>query len=105
MLEALKESVYQANMELVKEGLVIHTWGNVSGKDRGSGLIVIKPSGISYSSMKADDMVVLDEEGNVIEGKYKPSTDAPTHLLLYKSYSSIGGVVHTHSTYATAWAQ
>lgn len=105
MLEKLKKSVYRANIELVKQGLVIHTWGNASGKDSKSGLIVIKPSGVSYSSMKADDMVVLDGEGNIVEGKYKPSTDAPTHLLLYKTYSSIWGVVHTHSAYATAWAQ
>jgi L-ribulose-5-phosphate 4-epimerase len=105
MLEKLKKIVFQANIDLVKHGLVIHTWGNVSGKDRESGLIVIKPSGISYSSMKVDDMVVLDPEGIVVEGKYKPSTDAPTHLFLYKTWSSIGGMVHTHSTYATTWAQ
>jgi L-ribulose-5-phosphate 4-epimerase len=105
MLEKLKKIVFQANIDLVKQGLVIHTWGNVSGKDRESGLIVIKPSGVSYSSMKADDMVVIDAEGNTVEGKYKPSTDAPTHLFLYKTWSSIGGVVHTHSAYATAWAQ
>jgi L-ribulose-5-phosphate 4-epimerase len=85
--------------------LVIHTWGNVSGKDKKSGLIVIKPSGVSYKSMKADDMVVIDEEGILVEGKYKPSTDAPTHLLLYRTYESLGGVVHTHSSYATSWAQ
>jgi L-ribulose-5-phosphate 4-epimerase len=105
MLDKLKEDVFQANIDLVKHGLVIHTWGNASGRDRESGLIVIKPSGVSYSSMRADDMVVMDVEGNVVEGKCKPSTDAPTHLFLYKTYSSIGGVVHTHSTYATAWAQ
>jgi L-ribulose-5-phosphate 4-epimerase len=105
MLEKLKISVFNANLSLVKEGLVIHTWGNVSGRDRKTGLIVIKPSGVSYKSMKAEDMVVLDPGGKVIEGKFKPSTDAPTHLLLYKAYDSIGGVVHTHSTYATSWAQ
>ena len=101
----MKKIVFQANTDLVKQGLVIHTWGNVSGRDRESGLIVIKPSGVSYASMNADDMVVIDAEGNIVEGKYKPSTDAPTHLFLYKSWSSIGGVVHTHSAYATAWAQ
>jgi L-ribulose-5-phosphate 4-epimerase len=105
MLDQLKKSVFQANIDLVTHGLVIHTWGNASGRDRESGLIVIKPSGVSYSSMKIDDMVVIDGEGNVIEGKYRPSTDAPTHLFLYKHYSSIGGVIHTHSAYATAWAQ
>ncbi len=105
MLEKLKESVFKANLELVSEGLVIHTWGNVSGRDNDSGLIVIKPSGVSYKSMKPEDMVVLDPDGKVIEGNFKPSTDAPTHLFLYKSWSSIGGVVHTHSTYATSWAQ
>jgi L-ribulose-5-phosphate 4-epimerase len=105
MLDKLKQSVYKANLEIVKEGLVIHTWGNVSGRDKASGLIVIKPSGVSYKSMKAEDMIVLDPEGKVIEGKYKPSTDAPTHLFLYKSWRAIGGIVHTHSTYATSWAQ
>jgi L-ribulose-5-phosphate 4-epimerase len=105
MLEKLKESVCKANLELVSAGLVIHTWGNVSGKDIKTGLIVIKPSGVSYDSMCPDDMVVIDIEGNIVEGKLKPSTDAPTHLLLYKQYDSIGGVVHTHSTFATAWAQ
>jgi L-ribulose-5-phosphate 4-epimerase len=105
MLDKLKLSVFRANLDLVNEGLVIHTWGNVSGRDKESGLIVIKPSGISYKSMKPEDMVVLAPEGKVVEGKFKPSTDAPTHLLLYKNYPSIGGVVHTHSTYATSWAQ
>ena len=105
MLEKLKNTVYKANIDLVEKGLVIHTWGNVSGRDFKSGLIVIKPSGISYESMKPDDMVVLNPEGKVVEGKYKPSTDAPTHLLLYKTYKTIGGVVHTHSSYATSWAQ
>ena len=105
MLEKLKKDVFKANMDLVKHGLVIHTWGNASGRDIESGLVVIKPSGVSYSAMKADDMVVIDGKGNIVEGKYKPSTDAPTHLFLYKTYSSIRGVVHTHSAYATAWAQ
>jgi L-ribulose-5-phosphate 4-epimerase len=105
MLNKLKLDVFRANLDLVTEGLVIHTWGNVSGRDRESGLIVIKPSGISYKSMRPEDMVVLDPEGKVVEGKLRPSTDAPTHLLLYKKFPSIGGVVHTHSTYAVAWAQ
>jgi len=105
MLDKLKISVFKANLDLVSNGLVIHTWGNVSGRDFKSGLIVIKPSGVSYESMKPDDMVVIDPEGKVVEGEYKPSTDAPTHLLLYKTYETIGGVVHTHSSYATSWAQ
>jgi len=105
MVEELKKIVFQANLDLVKHGLVIHTWGNVSGRDKTTGLIVIKPSGISYKSMSPDDMVVIDPRGKVVEGKNKPSTDAPTHLLLYKKYSSIGGIVHTHSTFATSWAQ
>ena len=94
-----------ANLDLVKHGLVIHTWGNVSGKDKESGMIVIKPSGVKYEKMKASDMVVLDPDGKIIDGKFKPSTDAPTHLLLYRTFPDIGGVVHTHSTYATSWAQ
>ena len=105
MLDKLKITVFKANLDLVNQGLVIHTWGNVSGRDKSSGLIVIKPSGIRYESMKPDDMVVLDPEGKLVEGKNRPSTDAPTHLLLYKKYDSIGGIVHTHSTYATSWAQ
>lgn len=105
MLESLKERVLQANLELVKSGLVILTWGNVSGKDPETGLIVIKPSGVNYDSMKVEDMVVIDESGKIVEGKYKPSTDTPTHLLLYKNWNSVGSVVHTHSTYATSWAQ
>jgi len=105
MLEQLKQQVFKANLELVKHGLVLFTWGNVSGIDRQSGLIVIKPSGVSYDAMKADDMVVLDLNGTVVEGKLKPSSDTPTHLELYKAFPEIGGVVHTHSTYATAWAQ
>ncbi len=105
MLKELKDKVFKANLDLVKHGLVIHTWGNASGRDRESGLIVIKPSGVDYESMKPEDMVVIDPEGKVVEGKFKPSTDAPTHLLLYKSWPEIGGVVHTHSSYATSWAQ
>jgi L-ribulose-5-phosphate 4-epimerase len=105
MLEKFKEKVFKANLDLVSSGLVIHTWGNVSMRDFESGLIVIKPSGVSYGSMKAEDMVILDQEGKVVEGKYKPSTDSPTHLELYKSWSEIGGVVHTHSSFATSWAQ
>lgn len=105
MLEELKLSVFNANLELVSNGLVIHTWGNASGRDRESGLIVIKPSGVSYRKMREEDMVVLDPDGKVVEGTLKPSTDAPTHLYLYKVYPSLGGIVHTHSAYATAWAQ
>lgn len=105
MLSTLKEKVFQANLDLVKHGLVIFTWGNVSAIDRENGLIVIKPSGVSYENMKAEDMVVVDMEGRIIEGKLKPSSDTPTHLVLYKSFPDIGGIVHTHSTYATAWAQ
>jgi L-ribulose-5-phosphate 4-epimerase len=105
MLEKLKKTVFRANLDLVRNGLVVHTWGNVSGKDFKSGFIIIKPSGVNYESMKPDDMVVIDQEGKVVEGKFKPSTDAPTHLLLYKTYESLGGVVHTHSSYATSWAQ
>ena len=105
MLEALKEEVFNANLDLVKHGLVIFTWGNVSAIDRATGLVVIKPSGVSYEAMKAEDMVVVDLEGNIVEGKLRPSSDTATHLILYKSFPNIGGVVHTHSTYATSWAQ
>ena len=106
MLEELKEQVFRANMELVRHNLVIFTWGNVSGIDREKGLVVIKPSGVSYDSMKASDMVVVDLiTGAVVEGDLNPSSDTPTHLVLYRTFPSIGGVVHTHSTYATAWAQ
>ncbi len=106
MLEELKEKVYRANMELVAHGLVIFTWGNVSGIDREKGLVVIKPSGVDYDTMKASDMVVIDlATGKVVEGDLRPSSDTPTHLELYRSFPEIGGVVHTHSTYATAWAQ
>lgn len=105
MLDKLKIKVCKANIDLVSHGLVILTWGNVSGRDPETGFIVIKPSGVDYETMSPDDMVVLDPEGNVVEGKYKPSTDSPTHLFLYKTWGSIGGIVHTHSTYATSWAQ
>lgn len=106
MLEELKEKVFKANLDLVKHGLVIFTWGNVSGIDREKGLVVIKPSGVSYDEMKAEDMVVVDlASGQVVEGNLKPSSDTPTHLVLYRAFPEIGGVVHTHSTYATAWAQ
>lgn len=105
MLEQLKQQVFKANINLVNHGLVIFTWGNVSGIDRQTGLVVIKPSGVSYDVMKAEDMVVVDLSGKVIEGVLKPSSDTPTHLELYKAFPEIGGVVHTHSTYATAWAQ
>ncbi|NLD24426.1 MAG: L-ribulose-5-phosphate 4-epimerase [Bacteroidales bacterium] len=104
-LNRLKQQVYQANIDIVKHGLVIFTWGNVSAIDREKNLVVIKPSGVSYDNMKSDDMVVVDMEGKVLEGKYKPSSDTSTHLELYKAFPEIGGVVHTHSTYATAWAQ
>lgn len=105
MLETLKKNVFEANLNLVKHGLVIFTWGNVSAIDRDSQLVVIKPSGVSYDAMTAEDMVVVDLDGNVVEGKLKPSSDTATHLVLYKAFPTIGGIVHTHSTYATAWAQ
>jgi len=105
MLEKLKEQVLEANLLLPKYGLVTFTWGNVSGIDREKGLIVIKPSGVSYDHMKVSDLVVMDLEGNQVEGKYKPSSDTATHLALYKAFPNIGGVVHTHSTYATSFAQ
>lgn len=105
MLNELKKQVFEANLDLVKYGLVIFTWGNVSGIDREKGLIVIKPSGVSYDNMTSDDMVVVDLDGNVVEGKYKPSSDTPTHIVLYKKFDKIGGVVHTHSEWATSWAQ
>ena len=105
MLEALKEQVCKANLDLVKHGLVIFTWGNVSAIDRASGLVVIKPSGVSYDDMTPADMVVVNLDGKVVEGSLRPSSDTPTHLELYKAFPAIGGVVHTHSTYATSWAQ
>jgi len=106
MLEELKEKVFKANLDLVKHNLVIFTWGNVSAIDREKGLMVIKPSGVSYDTMKASDMVVVDlETGKVVEGDLNPSSDTATHLVLYRAFPEIGGIVHTHSTYATAWAQ
>lgn len=105
MLEELKKKVYEANMDLPKYGLVTFTWGNVSAIDRESGLFVIKPSGVDYDLLKPEDMVVMDLDGNKVEGKYNPSSDTPTHLELYKAFPEVGGIVHTHSTYATSWAQ
>ena len=106
MLEDLKQKVFEANLELVRHGLVIFTWGNVSGIDREKGLVAIKPSGVHYDKMKAEDMVVVSlQTGEVIEGNLNPSSDTPTHLVLYRAFPHIGGIVHTHSTYATAWAQ
>ncbi|GAA0554123.1 L-ribulose-5-phosphate 4-epimerase [Rhizomicrobium palustre] len=106
MLEELKEEVCQANLDLVKEGLVIQTFGNVSGIDREKGLVVIKPSGVSYDVMKPEHMVVLElASGKVVEGNLRPSSDTPTHLVLYRAFANVGGIVHTHSLYATAWAQ
>jgi len=105
MLEELKQKVFHANLDLVRHGMVIFTWGNVSGIDRDSELVVIKPSGVSYDDMKVEDMVVVNFNGKVVEGRFKPSSDTPTHLALYQVFTGIGGVVHTHSTYATAWAQ
>jgi L-ribulose-5-phosphate 4-epimerase len=105
MLEKLKVQVLHANLDLVKHGLVIFTWGNVSAIDRGKGLVVIKPSGVSYEKMKAKDMVVINLEGEIVEGNLKPSSDTPTHLVLYRKFKNIGGVVHTHSEWATSWAQ
>lgn len=105
VVSALKEEVFEANLALVKHGLVIFTWGNVSGIDRQQGLVAIKPSGVPYETMKASDMVVLDLDGNVVEGEMRPSSDTPTHLELYRQFDNIGSVAHTHSTYASAWAQ
>ena len=105
MLQELKRQVYEANMLLPKYGLVTFTWGNVSAIDRESGLFVIKPSGVEYESMKPEDMVVMDLNGNRVEGKLRPSSDTPTHLELYKAFPEIGGIVHTPSSYATSWAQ
>lgn len=104
-MKELKKQVLEANLALVREGLVFYTWGNASGIDRERGLVVIKPSGVPYESMTVDDLVVLDLDGRVVEGRLNPSSDTPTHIELYKSFSGIGGIVHTHSTYATAWAQ
>lgn len=105
MLEELKKRVFEQNISLVKHGVVVLTWGNVSAKDEETGLVVIKPSGVPYNTMRVEDMVVIDLDGNVVEGNYRPSSDLPTHLYLYKKYPTLGGIVHTHSTYATAFAQ
>lgn len=105
MLEQLKQDVYRANMQLKEFGLVVLTWGNVSAIDRETGLVVIKPSGVPYDTMKAEDMVVVDLDGNIVEGTLNPSSDTPTHLELYRNFESIGAVVHTHSAWATSFAQ
>ena len=106
MLEKLKETVWRANLDLVKHNLVVFTWGNVSGIDREKGLVVIKPSGVEYDRLTPEDMVVVDlATGKVVEGTLNPSSDTPTHLAIYRAFGDVGGVVHTHSTYATAWAQ
>lgn len=105
MLEDLKQKVFEANLQLVKYNLVVLTWGNVSAIDREKGLFVIKPSGVPYDTMKADDMVVMDLNGNKVEGELNPSSDTPTHLELYRSFKDIGGIVHTHSSWACSWAQ
>lgn len=105
MLEQLKQAVYEANMELPRRGLVTYTWGNVSGIDREQGLVVIKPSGVEYEELTPDKLVVLDLDGNIMEGELNPSSDTKTHLELYKAFPALGGVVHTHSPHAVAWAQ
>ena len=105
MLEKLKKDVLEANLQLPKHDLVTFTWGNVSGIDRDQGLVVIKPSGVPYEELTLEDMVVVDLEGNIIEGTKRPSSDTPTHLALYRSFQHVGGIVHTHSPWATAWAQ
>jgi L-ribulose-5-phosphate 4-epimerase len=105
VLEALRRQVLEANLALPAHGLVTLTWGNVSGIDRDAGLVAIKPSGVDYAEMGADDMVIVDLDGNQVEGERRPSTDTPTHLALYRAFDSIGGVAHTHSAWATAWAQ
>ena len=105
MLEQLKKAVYEANMELPRRGLVTYTWGNVSGIDRESGLIVIKPSGVEYEDLRPEDLVVLNLDGEVVEGTLNPSSDTRTHIELYKAFPQLGGIVHTHSPYAVGWAQ
>lgn len=104
-MQKLKQQVFEANMDLPRHGLVTFTWGNVSAIDRARGLVVIKPSGVAYETMSVEDMVVVDMDGKVVEGRYRPSSDTATHLALYLRYPSLGGIVHTHSTHATAWAQ
>ncbi|WP_309568684.1 L-ribulose-5-phosphate 4-epimerase [Paenibacillus sp. sptzw28] len=105
MLESLKQAVWEANMELPKYGLVTFTWGNVSGIDRESGLVAIKPSGVPYEDLRPEQIVIVDLEGNVVEGELRPSSDTPTHVALYRAFEGIGGIVHTHSPWATSWAQ
>lgn len=105
MLKSLKQAVYEANMALPRHGLVTFTWGNVSARDAGKNLIVIKPSGVAYEKMRPEDMVVVDMDGKVVDGSLRPSSDTPTHLALYARYQELGGIVHTHSPQATAWAQ
>lgn len=105
MLETLKSQVLAANLELVRRGLVLYTFGNASGIDRSQGLVAIKPSGVPYETMKPADLVVIDLDGKIVEGSMRPSSDLPTHLALYKAFSAVGGIAHTHSEYATAWAQ
>jgi len=105
MLRELKEAVLEANLELPRKGLVTYTWGNVSGIDRINNLVVIKPSGVPYEELKLEDLVVVDLEGNQIEGKLNPSSDTPTHLVIYRNFKEVGGIVHTHSRWATIWAQ
>jgi L-ribulose-5-phosphate 4-epimerase len=105
MLDQLRAAVLEANLEIVRRGLVLYTFGNASGIDRDSGLVAIKPSGVPYETMQPSDMVITDLEGNIVEGTLKPSSDLATHLLLYREFPSIGGIIHTHSEYATAWAQ
>ena len=105
MLEELKQKVYEANMELPKRKLITYTWGNVSGIDRASGLFVIKPSGVEYDELKPEDLVVVDLDGNKVEGKLRPSSDTETHRILYAAFPEIGGIVHTHSPHAVSWAQ
>ena len=105
MLEELKQAVYEANMELPRRGLVTYTWGNVSGIDREKGLFVIKPSGVAYEKLRPEDLVVLDLDGKKVEGRLNPSSDTKTHLELYRAFPKVGGIVHTHSTHAVAWAQ
>ena len=105
ILKDLREQVLEANLELVRRGLVLYTFGNASGIDRGEGLVAIKPSGVPYDTMKPEDLVVVDLDGKIVEGNLRPSSDLPTHLILYRAFLAIGGVAHTHSRAATAWAQ
>lgn len=105
MFEDLKQQVWQANIDIITKGLALYTWGNVSGIDRSRGLVIIKPSGVSYDKLQPEDMVVIDLEGKRVKGSLNPSSDTPTHLVLYKTFKNIGAIVHTHSTYAASWAQ